>query len=129
MDDIITGAPLGARVRAVTPMNDYMLYLEFTNGEKRIFDAKQLFSMGVFKPLQNKTLFEAVKVAYGSVLWPSDIDYCPDTLYMESVSVSDDKLSPLDGTIFVESNLADEEKSIVAEDSGKYKKDGFTPKK
>jgi len=86
-DDIVHGAPLGPRVAAVRPMDDFRLFLTFTNGERRVFDAKPLFGYPVFGPLQKKPFFEAVKVDHGSVLWPKDIDYCPDTLYMESVPV------------------------------------------
>jgi len=86
MDEkIICGEPLGPRVAAVLPMKDYKLRLTFNNGERRMFDAKPLLSKGVFKPLQNRSYFESVKVAYGSVLWPNEIDYCPDTLYAESI--------------------------------------------
>ena len=87
MDNIIYGEALGPRVSAVSPMSNYELLLTFDNGEKRIFDVKPLLSMKVFKPLQNNTFFKSVKVAYGSVLWPNDIDYCPDTLYSESTPV------------------------------------------
>ena len=85
MDDIIAGSPLGPRVTDVIPADDYMLYLTFTSGEKRVFDAKPLLEMAIFEPLVNKSFFQSVKVAYGSVMWPQDIDYCPDTLYMESM--------------------------------------------
>ena len=85
MEDLISGGPLGPRVTAVTPVDDYKLHLTFTNGEQRIFDAKPLLEIDVFKALASKSFFKMVKVAYGSVLWPQDIDYCPDTLYAESV--------------------------------------------
>ena len=87
MDDIIKGIPLGPRVTAVIPTDDYMLLLTFTNGEQRMFDVKPLLEMAVFEPLTNKSIFKSVKVAYGSVVWAQDIDYCPDTLYMESVPI------------------------------------------
>ena len=87
MNDIIEGRPLGPRVSAVTPTEDYTLLLTFTNGEQRVFDVTPLLEMPAFKQLANKIFFQSVKVAYGSVLWPQDIDYCPDTLYMESVPV------------------------------------------
>ena len=87
MDDIIVGAPLGPRVITVEPLDDYKLYLTFNNGDKRVFDAKPLFTMNVFSPLKNKVFFNNVKVSHGSVQWSNDIDYCPDTLYAESVSV------------------------------------------
>ena len=83
-DFLIHGEPLGPRVAEALPMEGYQLRLTFTNGDQRIFDAKPLFSFEAFKPLANKEFFGSVKVAYGSVLWPDDIDYCPDTLYAES---------------------------------------------
>ena len=83
-DDMIRGMPLGPRVTAVSPMEDYQLALTFTNGERRIFDAKPLLAFKVFKPLRNKGFFSLVKVDHGMVLWPNDIDYCPDTLYTQS---------------------------------------------
>ena len=88
MDDFLVGATLGHRVTAVTPTDNYELIITFTNGEQRIFDARPLLSKPVFKPLANKSFFKTVKVAYGSVEWPQDIDYCPDTLYLESVALS-----------------------------------------
>jgi len=88
-DNIISGGPLGPRVTAVSPMEDYMLHLVFTNGEERIFDAKPLLPIAAFVSLQNKQIFEAVKTAYGSILWPSDIEYCPDTLYTESMTLQE----------------------------------------
>ena len=80
-----SGVPLGPRVSTVAPISDYRLLIGFDNGERRIFDAKPLFSMKVFAPLKNKGFFECVKAEDGTVVWPRDIDYCPDTLYIESV--------------------------------------------
>jgi len=90
MNDIIVSAPLGPRVDSVRPMDDYRLFIAFDNGEHRIFDAKPLLSDGVFSALQNKAFFEMVKVVRGSILWPNDIDYCPDTLYIESIPTHED---------------------------------------
>ena len=86
-DSIIHGSPLGPRVSFVTPMNDYMLHLTFDNGEQRIFDAKPLLVIKAFKQLLDVTFFNSVIVAYGSIVWPNDIDYCPDTLYAESILI------------------------------------------
>ncbi|MCL2615853.1 MAG: DUF2442 domain-containing protein [Dehalococcoidia bacterium] len=88
-DTIIHGQPLGPRVISVTPTDDYKLEIEFDNGERRIFDATQLLSMKVFAPLRSKAFFKLVRVEYGSIAWPEDLDYCPDTLYMQSVPVSE----------------------------------------
>jgi hypothetical protein len=83
-EDVICGESLGPRVIEVSPANDYKLFITFNNGEKRVFDAKPLLSMQVFKSLKNKEFFSSVRVAYGTIIWPQDIDYCPDTLYIES---------------------------------------------
>ena len=86
---VIHGLPLGPRVTAVAPMGGYKLLLTFNNGERRVFDARPLLSTRAYKPLENAGFFELVKVAHGSILWPNDIDYCPDTLYAESVLAQD----------------------------------------
>ena len=87
MDNIIKGAPLGPRVTDVIPSDNYELLITFNNGEKRIFDAHQLLDMKVFLPLKNIAFFKSVKVEFGTVVWPQDIDYCPDTLYVQSIPV------------------------------------------
>jgi len=87
-NDIIYGAPLAPHVTEVVSSDEYKLFLTFDNGEKRVFDAKPLLSMKVFAPLKNKGFFKTVKVEYGTIAWANDIDYCPDTLYNESVPVN-----------------------------------------
>ena len=88
-DEIIYGEPLGPRVLKAYPAAGYRLYLTFNNGEKRVFDARSLLSVKAFQPLRNKEFFESVKVEFGTVIWPQDIDYCPDTLYLESLPLDE----------------------------------------
>ncbi len=85
MNELIKGTPLGPRVSSVIPNDNFELILDFNNGEKRIFDAKSLFDMKVFAPLKNISFFKSVRVECGTVVWPQDIDYCPDTLYAQSI--------------------------------------------
>ncbi len=87
MSEIIKGAPLGPRVVSAVPCDGYMLLLTFNNGEKRKFDAKALLDIPVFSPLKNPDFFNSVNVEFGTVVWPNDIDYCPDTLYIQSVPI------------------------------------------
>ena len=84
-EPLLRGEPLLPRVKSVKPLENYRLRLAFTNGEERIFDAKPLLALPVFQPLRNPHFFSLAQVAYGSVSWPNDIDYCPDTLYKESI--------------------------------------------
>jgi len=81
---MIRNEPLPPRVVSVVPTENYKLRLTFNNGERRVFDAAPLLMLGVFSPLKNKQFFDSVRVEFGSIAWPNDIDYCPDTLYLES---------------------------------------------
>ena len=87
-NDIIYGQePLGPRVTAVVPNDDYTLTLTFTNGEVRRYDMKPWLDRGVFRELQNIGYFRCARVAFGTVEWPNEQDLCPDMLYLNSVPV------------------------------------------
>ena len=44
-------------------------------------------SKGVFIQLRDPAIFAAVRVAYGSVEWPGEIDLSYDTLYIRGIPV------------------------------------------
>ncbi|MDR1191582.1 MAG: DUF2442 domain-containing protein [Verrucomicrobiales bacterium] len=73
-------------VIAVTPEPEYLLRLEFANGEVRRYDVKPLLDFGVFKALRNPALFNGARVCDGTTEWPNEVDICPDALYEESVA-------------------------------------------
>jgi hypothetical protein len=75
------------RVKVVKPNPDYTLTLTFTNDEVKIFDVKPYLDKGIFKELKDKSLFNSVKPFLGSIQWKNEQDFCPDTLYLESVSI------------------------------------------
>ena len=73
-------------VVSVRPLDDYKLWIRFSNGETRVFDCTKLFEYPVFQRLQDKEVFNSVYVDYGIPMWcDGELDYCPDTLYAESV--------------------------------------------
>lgn len=78
---------MNPRVKAVTPHPDYTLTLVFANGEVRAFDVKPYLHIGVFRELQDLSLFNSVKPFLGSIQWKNGQDLCPDTLYLDSVPV------------------------------------------
>ncbi len=78
---------MNPRVKQVEAKPDYQLLLTFSNNEHRLFDAKPYITKGIFVALQDAGIFNKVKPFNGSVLWPDDLDLCPDTLYEESVPV------------------------------------------
>lgn len=77
------------KVKAVAPLPDYMLSVQFEDGESKRYDVKPLFSKwDAFKSLQSiKGLFEQVKVDIGGygIIWNEYIDLSCDELYYGGV--------------------------------------------
>ncbi len=78
------------RVVTVEPKSDYRLFLQFNNGEKRLFDMRPYLQYPVFVSLNNQHIFNLAKVDYGTVTWPGDLDIAPETLYGRSVPITND---------------------------------------
>jgi hypothetical protein len=76
---------MNPRVKAVKPNPDYTLTLLFVNGELRSFDVKPYLGLGIFAELKDISLFNSVKPFLGSIQWQNGQDFCPDTLYLDSV--------------------------------------------
>jgi hypothetical protein len=77
------------RVKGVKPSTDYTLTISFTNGEVRTFDVKPYLSRGMFRALRDRSVFNSVQPFLGSVQWSGGQDFCPDTLYLDSVPVTE----------------------------------------
>jgi hypothetical protein len=75
------------RVQAVVAQADYLLRLTFTNGEVRVFDVKPYLDYGILRELRDMHIFSSVRPALGSIQWSGGQDFCPDTLYLDSVPV------------------------------------------
>lgn len=91
----------GRTITAVTAGPDYMLVLDFDNGERRILDCSRHFTPGsVFQAIHSPEAFGRVfldeqgNVAWdidpnvdSSVHWENRIDFCKDSCYLNSVAV------------------------------------------
>jgi len=62
---------------------DYKLILTFDNGVKKLVDLKDRLEGEIFEPLKEIEYFRQVKVEpeLGTVCWPNEADFAPDTLY------------------------------------------------
>ena len=65
----------------------YCLRLLFENGERRDFDMTPYLDKRPYLHLQEESQFALAAVAYGTVVWPGDIDIAPETLYAQSRAV------------------------------------------
>jgi Protein of unknown function (DUF2442) len=79
---------MNPRVKFVQPNKDFTLNLTFDNNERKIFDVKPYLEYGVFRELKDLSLFYSVKPFLGTVQWQNEQDFCPDTLYLESVYIN-----------------------------------------
>lgn len=73
------------RVSAVEIMPEYKLLITFKNNEQKIYDAKQLLNIPVYKNLEK--VFSSARVECGTVVWPGDMDISPETLYLKSIAI------------------------------------------
>ncbi|MBM4319614.1 MAG: DUF2442 domain-containing protein [Deltaproteobacteria bacterium] len=80
---------MSPRVRAVATGPGYKLELTFSNGEQRSYDCTPLLGFGVFEELRDEAYFRQAAVLGGTVAWPHEQDICPDTLYLDSVPLSE----------------------------------------
>ena len=76
------------RVIDVEILDGLYLKIEFSNGEKRIFNAKQLLNYPVYKKLEDETIFHSVSIKNGTLVWDNErIDIGTDFLYENSKMV------------------------------------------
>ena len=68
----------------VTPLRSYELELEFSNGERRLFDVKPYLDKGIFTQLKDWTYFSRVRAHPRFVSWPQEQDFSLDTLWARS---------------------------------------------
>lgn len=78
---------MNPRVKSVRCEDDFSLVLEFGNGERRRFDCRPYLDRGVFRELRNPAYFRQAWVEGGTVTWPHEQDFCPDTLYQDSMPI------------------------------------------
>lgn len=72
----------------VEPHKDNTLLLVFENQEKRLFDMTPYLDKKPFIKLKVSELFIKATVAYGTVVWPGNIDIAPETLWDYSKNIS-----------------------------------------
>jgi len=72
--------------RDVIPLSGYRLAVRFMDGISGIVDASALIASpdaGVFAKLRDPEVFAQVRIQYGAVTWPGEIDLAPDVMHDE----------------------------------------------
>lgn len=69
----------------VSAQGDYVLSIEFDNGENGELDIKPILDFGVFKKIKDQNEFKKVRVSFDTVEWDCGVDLDPDYVYRKSV--------------------------------------------
>ena len=73
------------RAKQVRHLEEYRLELTFSDGTKGELDLRErvVGRGGVFGPLEDISFFRQVQVdpEAGTIVWPNEVDFCPDVLY------------------------------------------------
>ena len=72
------------KVLGVRPLDDYLLWVRFSNGETKTIDFKPLLDYNCYRPLKDIEVFKKVYIDYGVPVWnDGEIDIAPEYLYGE----------------------------------------------
>ncbi|MDX2195622.1 MAG: DUF2442 domain-containing protein [Cytophagales bacterium] len=71
-------------VKDVKPMDQHLLLLTFENGQVRTFDMRPYLNIGIFKELQDISMFNTVRISFDTIAWANDADLDPELLYKNS---------------------------------------------
>ena len=86
------------RITHVRHIQDYWLELTFADGSRAKLDFRDRIVNrgGVFAPLEDPEFFGRVRVdrEIGTIVWPNEVDFCPDVLYSEAMGVPLPTLQP-----------------------------------
>lgn len=75
------------KVKNVEPMSDYRIYIEYDNGERRVFNVTPYLNGEWFGKLKNLDAFKTVRPRGKTVEWQDGQDIAPHELYELSVPV------------------------------------------
>lgn len=84
------------KIKNVSPLSEYKLSVQFSEGRTKIYDVKPLFEkIAVFCDLKDMELFSEVSVDVGGhgIIWNDDLDLSCEELWDNSVLVE----TPFDG--------------------------------
>ena len=71
----------------VSVQSDFVLFLDFENGERRAFNMTAYLDQKPWARLKCGSVFQGAFVENGTVAWPGNIDIDPETLYERSVLI------------------------------------------
>ena len=85
-------------------MPGFKVRVRFDTGESGVFDCSNYLGHPYWKRLADPAFFKLVRVAYGTLVWPDDIDIAPEDVWEKTIRDSAPRpeyAESSDETIFV----------------------------
>lgn len=74
-------------VIAAEYLGNFMIKVEFDNGEERIVDCSKYLHGQMFEPVKDENYFKKFFVDGWTVAWPNGADIAPETLYEDGLTM------------------------------------------
>lgn len=68
-------------ITRVSTKKDYVLKIQFDNGESGTLDMKQFLNFGIFRRLKDHSVFNNVRISFDTIEWEDGIDLDPEFIY------------------------------------------------
>jgi hypothetical protein len=76
-------------------LSDYNIWLKYSDGTQGTVNLSHLVGKGVFALWNNYEEFKKVCIgSSGELLWSTEVDLCPDSLYMQITGKKPEELFP-----------------------------------
>src|SRR4051794_40842100 len=84
-----------ATATEVKPLENYRLWVRFSDGIDGIVDLSRFAGRSVFTLWDDYAQFQKARVgSSGDVVWNDEVDLCPDALYLEITNKKPEDLFP-----------------------------------
>jgi hypothetical protein len=68
-------------------LTDHRIKVTLSNGKRGIFDVKPYLDRGIFKELKDYDYFKRARIAFGTLTWPNEQDFSPETIEIKMEKV------------------------------------------
>jgi len=101
-------------VKKVEYIEDYKLKLTFENKDVKIVDLEKELWGPMFEPLKDIKYFKKVKTDGHTIVWPNEVDFCPDLLYKIGKNVREKTTKPIHRRKNVTHSISEKPRTQVA---------------
>ena len=83
------------RLIDVKPLENYRIWVKYSDGIEGVVDLSELVGKGVFAVWKDYREFQKVHIGPGGeIAWSEEIDLCPDTIYLRVTGKKPEDLFP-----------------------------------